>query len=258
MVDIKFTDGTSGEFDRKLVNSTKIIKTKKVTSNLIWSNEELLFLCKFWSEKGSGILMKSDDFQKLFIDIKNINTLFKVKIKTPLQIDNKLKEFNELALNYNDIIQNNTPEFKVLKSFNLNKQEYIEMCKNISHVLKNFQKLNLNLHEINYEAEEGKILTALHHYKERDAKIIEAKKISILAKYNKLNCEACDFNFKEFYGQRGDDYIECHHLFPVSQMSINHKTKLDDLCLLCSNCHRIIHRKTPWLTLKELKAIIKK
>ena len=176
MVDIKFTDGTSGEFDRKLVNSTKIIKTKKVTSNVIWSNEELSFLCKFWSEKGSGILMKSDDFQKLFTDIKNINTVFKVKVKTPLQIHNKLKEFNELASNYNDVIQNNTPEFKVLKSFNLNKQEYIEMCKNISHVLKNFQKLNLNLHEINYEAEEVKILTALHHYKEKDTKIIEAKK----------------------------------------------------------------------------------
>jgi hypothetical protein len=88
--------------------------------------------------------------------------------------------------------------------------------------------------------------------------IDQAKKISILAKYNKLNCEACDFNFNEFYGERGNGYIECHHLLPVSQMSINHKTKLDDLCLLCSNCHRIIHRKTPWLTLKELKAIIKK
>ena len=129
---------------------------------------------------------------------------------------------------------------------------------NVLETIWKYQKLNLNLHKINYEAEEGKILTALHHYKERDAKIIEAKKISILAKNNKLNCEACDFNFKEFYGQRGDDYIECHHLFPVSQMSINHKTKLDDLCLLCSNCHRIIHRKIPWLTLKELQAIIKK
>ena len=41
-----------------------------------------------------------------------------------------------------------------------------------------------------------------------------------------------------------DMATECH-LFPVSKMSLNHKTKLDDLCLLCSNCHRIIHMNTP-------------
>ena len=132
------------------------------------------------------------------------------------------------------------------------------MHKNISQALENFHKFNLNLDDIHYEAEEGKILTALHHYKERDKKIVEAKKLSILAKFNKLSCEACNFNFKEFYGERGSSYIECHHLLPVSQMSLNHKTKLDDLCILCSNCHRMVHRNTPWLTLNQLKSIIKK
>ena len=258
MANIKFTDGTLGKFDDKLINSTKIIKLKKVSSKDVWSKEELLFLLKFWSEKGGDISRKSQDFQKIHTDIKNINSLYKIKAKTPLQIHKKLQDLNELSSNFNDKTLEQTQEIKILKSFDLKNNEFIEMHKNISQALKSFHKLNLNLDDIHFEAEEGKILSALHHYKERDKKIVEAKKLSILAKFNKLSCEACDFNFKEFYGERGNGYIECHHLLPVSQMSLNHKTKLDDLCLLCSNCHRMIHKNIPWLTLQQLKEIIKK
>ena len=41
-----------------------------------------------------------------------------------------------------------------------------------------------------------------------------------------------------------------------SKMLPGASTRLEDLCLLCSNCHRMIHRKTPWLSLKELKKLI--
>ena len=258
MVSIKFTDGTVGKFDKKLINSTKIIKLKKISSKDVWSKEELLFLCKFLSKKGGDVSRKSKDFQKILTDIKNINTLYKIKTKTALQIHKKLQELNELSSNFNDKTLEETQEINFLRSYDLKKTEFEEMYKNISQVLKSFHKLNLNLDEIHYEAEEGKILSALHHYKERDKKIVEAKKLSILAKFNKLSCEACNFNFKEFYGERGNGYIECHHLLPVSQMSLNHKTKLDDLCLLCSNCHRMIHKSIPWLSVQQLKEIIKK
>ena len=83
------------------------------------------------------------------------------------------------------------------------------------------------------------------------------KKLSVLAKSNKLICETCKFDFDEVYGEHGKGFIECHHLLPVSQMSINQKTRLDDLCLLCANCHRMIHKKKPWLSIKKLKEIIK-
>ena len=91
MVNIKFLDGTLGKFDKKLINSTKIIKVKKSTSKDIWSKEELLFLSKFYFEKGARISRKSKDFQKIFRDIKSINTLFKVQIKNSAQIQKKLE-----------------------------------------------------------------------------------------------------------------------------------------------------------------------
>jgi putative restriction endonuclease len=30
-------------------------------------------------------------------------------------------------------------------------------------------------------------------------------------------------------------------------------TRLEDLALLCANCHRMIHRASPWLSVEELR-----
>ena len=72
-----------------------------------------------------------------------------------------------------------------------------------------------------------------------------------------MECEGCGFDFKIKYGSRGDGFIECHHIKPVSEIKENEKTKLSDLIILCSNRHRMVHRSKPWLSPEELKAIIK-
>ncbi|WP_079530620.1 HNH endonuclease [Halobacillus hunanensis] len=50
--------------------------------------------------------------------------------------------------------------------------------------------------------------------------------------------------------------MECHHSIPSQSLRQGIK-KLKDLVLVCSNCHRMLHRKTPWLTKKQLKSLIK-
>ncbi len=71
------------------------------------------------------------------------------------------------------------------------------------------------------------------------------------------SCSACGFNFLERYGQLGKDYIEVHHTTPVSEMGDNYQIDIDrDLVPVCSNCHSMLHRKTPPYTIKELKNII--
>jgi len=39
---------------------------------------------------------------------------------------------------------------------------------------------------------------------------------------------------------------------PLSKMEAGTKTTLADLAILCSNCHRVIHRRTPMLTPRQL------
>ena len=101
---------------------------------------------------------------------------------------------------------------------------------------------------------EGQVLYKLHKVRERDRKIIEAKKKNILKEKGELKCEACDFDFEKTYGEIGKGYIECHHLIPLSNFQVNKETKLDDLALLCSNCHRMIHKDLSIKTIKEFKS----
>ena len=108
------------------------------------------------------------------------------------------------------------------------------------------------------EASEGKVLTRVHKTRERNKAIVKKKKESVLKKTGALKCETCLFDFKEIYGELGEGFAECHHKKPVSQLKNNEKTKLDDLAILCANCHRMIHRSKPWKTIDELKIILKK
>ncbi|WP_276208284.1 HNH endonuclease [Gracilibacillus sp. YIM 98692] len=76
-------------------------------------------------------------------------------------------------------------------------------------------------------------------------------------KHGRLICEVCEFDFMERYGEIGDGYIEGHHTKPISEMSENEQTKVEDIALVCANCHRMLHRKRPWLSITELKNLIK-
>jgi predicted HNH restriction endonuclease len=66
---------------------------------------------------------------------------------------------------------------------------------------------------------------------------------------------ACDL-VAQYYGERGRGYIECHHVQPL-HVTGQREVSIRELALLCSNCHRMIHTKPPWLTLDELREIIK-
>ncbi|MES2513631.1 MAG: HNH endonuclease [Bacteroidota bacterium] len=69
-------------------------------------------------------------------------------------------------------------------------------------------------------------------------------------------CKACGFNFGKTYGEWGTSFIEVHHLIPLGgKDSKERETNPEkDMVVLCSNCHRMIHRKKNIvLTLDELK-----
>lgn len=103
---------------------------------------------------------------------------------------------------------------------------------------------------------EGRLLTRVHRTRERDRKIVAKKKDAVLNSSGKLQCECCGFDFKAAYGAIGEGFIECHHKKPVSSLAPSDRTKLDDLALVCSNCHRMIHRQRPWLTIEQVKQLV--
>jgi len=105
---------------------------------------------------------------------------------------------------------------------------------------------------------EGAIKYVQHKKRERNTELIASKKKAFLKEKGRLYCEVCDFDFKNTYGKRGEGFIECHHKIPLHEDKKERTTRLSDLALLCSNCHRMIHRKKKWLTIEELRKIYKK
>jgi 5-methylcytosine-specific restriction protein A len=70
-------------------------------------------------------------------------------------------------------------------------------------------------------------------------------------------CKICGFDFEKIYGDIGKEFIHVHHIIPLSE--INKEYVIDpikDLVPVCPNCHAMIHRKIPALTIEELKKII--
>ena len=125
--------------------------------------------------------------------------------------------------------------------------------------LRNFnQTESVELTQEDDEFSEGKILLKKHLQRERNVKLIEIAKKKFIEKHGHLYCEVCGFDFKKNYGELGEKFIEAHHIKPVSQMTENEKTSIDDIVMVCSNCHSMIHRKKPWLTIDKLKTILRK
>ena len=73
------------------------------------------------------------------------------------------------------------------------------------------------------------------------------------------SCAVCGMLFEEVYGKIGHNFIEVHHINPVSEMGDDHVVDiLNELVPLCSNCHSMIHRRKPPYSVEELKAFYKK
>lgn len=103
-------------------------------------------------------------------------------------------------------------------------------------------------------AREGGLKAVVSYRRERDPKLREQKLKLVSIEGREIACEVCEFNFELTYGARGRGYIEVHHVTPLHVSGVV-QTLLEDLVLLCSNCHRMIHR-SGWLRPEELKALV--
>ena len=105
---------------------------------------------------------------------------------------------------------------------------------------------DVDIHAASFSAVEGRAKLVLHIVRERNHALVAAKKASV----DPPACEVCRFDFSATYGE---DYCEVHHLTPLSDLAEDSETTLDDLAIVCANCHRIIHLYSPPLTIEALR-----
>jgi hypothetical protein len=103
------------------------------------------------------------------------------------------------------------------------------------------------------EFPEGRLAERHHRARERNTRVVALAKSQRLQEQGKLACECCGFDFHAVYGKIGFQFIEAHHTIPVSEMEQGHLTRVEDIALVCANCHRMLHRARPWKSIEELR-----
>lgn len=140
-----------------------------------------------------------------------------------------------------------------------------------------FERIGINKYEatfINPRTIEFEEQNNLESYIDVATSAVEGKRVEVYTtKYERnsqnrkqaikihgTKCMVCGFDFEKTYGDLGKDFIEVHHTKPLfsleEEVKINPRT---DLVCVCSNCHRMIHRKRDSIiSIDELKKIINK
>ena len=111
--------------------------------------------------------------------------------------------------------------------------------------------------DLDEEFQEGAVLTRLHKRRERDPEASTKKKRAVLQDKGRLECEACGFDFAVMYGELGIGFAECHHRLPLASLASRRATRLEDLAILCANCHRMIHKTRPLMSVESFAAALR-
>jgi len=100
---------------------------------------------------------------------------------------------------------------------------------------------------------EGGKKEELHCIYERNRAVVELAKLFAWQRDRTLPCEVCGFSFVKAYGELGEKCIEAHHKTPVASLKPGQLVKVEDIALVCANCHRTLHRGKETLSIEELK-----
>jgi len=96
---------------------------------------------------------------------------------------------------------------------------------------------------------EGSVTQVMVNRYERDPRARDA----CIARWG-VQCSVCGFRFADRYGELGEGYIHVHHLKDLSLVGDNYKVDpVRDLRPVCPNCHAMLHRQQPAMTIKQLK-----
>jgi len=104
---------------------------------------------------------------------------------------------------------------------------------------------------------EGAASPRLIQHRRRESQL----RLSKIARFRRehggrLSCEVkgCRFDFEETYGQRGSGYAQVHHTKPLANFRKSEVVRLEDLVIVCANCHEPLRDTAARLVLRGTTA----
>ncbi|MEU4676519.1 HNH endonuclease [Micromonospora sp. NPDC023737] len=231
--------------------------TVEFLPNPDWTRDEIILACE---------LVEANSWRQLDANDHRVKSLSELLQSTAIHRGRRNPDFRNpagVALKTYNIVSDrsngNQLDKVVREEFRSSPEEMRAMAARIRELLRGGSvEPTVDLPEPDVDevsAREGGLALRAHLRRERDPKLRRRKLADAKRRGVPIACEACGFDFERFYGGRGRDYIECHHRTPL-HVTGETNTKLTDLALICSNCHRMIHRMRPWLTVEALAELV--
>ena len=188
--------------------------------------------CPAWGKcraYGPDKTICSDNWKESSVTLENLNILFHI-----------YNEFDHYNQNDQPEFTNESKSIKDLRQFISSETQKIIKKENSG--VKEEDEVGLGTEDLRK--------VKIHKRAERNQGL--AKKAKIVHGYK---CQACDFDFQKIYGDIGKEYIEAHHLNPISNLKgkIVELDPKNDFGVLCANCHRMIHRTLDVGSINEFK-----
>ncbi len=232
-----------------------------------WERDEVILALNLYFDENRGNIESSNpkiiELSELLNQLPiHSNRPDEEKFRNPNGVTLKLGNFLALDPNYSG---KGMESYSKLDEAVFN--EYFENLIELREVAEGIRKITLssdysaNVSSIETDdneenVREGKVLYKMHKVRERDRTIVAKKKAKVLSLSGILECECCGFDFEKTYGDLGKGYIECHHIVPLNRFNDSKDTKLDDLALVCSNCHRMLHSRISEVSVSDLRKLL--
>lgn len=240
----------------------------EVTGPIDWSRDELVITCDVLVGAGwNSPRANTPEVQRLsdFLRAQNPRAVYSDRFRSPSSVHRKLEDLRSARPGYaGDITKGGKLTAEVAAAFDqdparmhavaelLWTEGLLTQAADLEHLSGTAADDDA---EATAEAVEGSVIQSLVTRRERDPKLRAAKIAWSRQVRGSISCEVCSFDFEETYGTVGEGYIEVHHRVPLFS-SGRVTTKLEDLILLCANCHRMIHATRDWRTPEELAQVL--
>lgn len=236
----------------------------RMAHNPAWERDELILALDLYFRVGAQVRSQDPEVISLSQVLRSLPLHQRVpvteKFRSPDAVHLKLQNFLTVDPSYpgEGLSHGGQADRAIFREFKDNHQRLHQLARAIIHGAAEIGSMpSRYTEEDEEEFPEGRVLYRLHRLHERDPELVKrAKKRWISRSHGRPACQVCRFDFEEKYGTLGCEYIECHHNLPVSDLSPGGRTLLRDLTPVCANCHRMLHRKRPWVSVEELSEIV--
>lgn len=226
-----------------------------------WAREELILALDLYFRLDEGISKTSEPIVRLSTELRSL-PLFSPQVRAydrfrnPAGVAMKLNNFRSVDPTHpgDGMSHASKADRSIFEEFANDRSGLATQAAAVRAAGAFLDPSAADIDEMPAEGREGGLVLRAHLRRERDSRLVAAKRAQVLARNGSLACEVCGFDGTKVYGG-GIAVFDVHHIVPLHIVGES-VTRLEDLIVICPNCHRAIHQHRPFLSPEELRTAI--